>query len=122
MIYYIRKINGVVPPLPEDLTMSRMTLDLDSQRTASGKLIRNPVAKKFKFEIQFPVMNKAQMSVVSAMLDSEMFTVEYEDMFTGAVVTGTFYHGDISMKILKTRGTTNTDVWFKPFTVSLVEY
>jgi len=122
MLYYIRKINGVVPPVPQDLLMTRYTLDLDSNRSASGKLIRNPVAQKFKFEIEFPTMNKTQMGVILPMLNSESFSVEYEDMFTGLVVTGTFYHGDISVAILKTRGTTNTDVWFKPFKVSLVEY
>lgn len=122
MIYYIRKINGVVPPFPEDLTMSRMDLDLDTHRTASGKLIRNKVAEKMKFEVTFPVMNKTTMGTVLGMLNTDAISVEYEDMFTGAVKTGTFYHGDISTKILKTRGTTNTDVWFKPFTVSLVEY
>lgn len=122
MIYYIRTINGVVPPVPQDLAMTRYTLDLDSHRTASGKLIRNPVAKKFKFEIEFPVMNKTQMGIVLPMLDSENFVIQYEDMFTGIVKTGNFYHGDITTKILKTRGTTNTDVWFKSFTVSCVEY
>ena len=122
MIYYIRKINGVVPPIPKELTMTRYTLDVDSKRAASGDMIRNPVAQKFKYELEFPSMNKTQMGVVLPMLDSENFIVEYEDMFTGVVETANFYHGDISVAILKTRGTTNEDVWFKPFKVSLVEY
>ena len=122
MIYYIRKINGVVPPVPQELVMTRYTLDLDARRTAGGLLIRNPVAQKFKYEIEFPVMSKAQMQPVMQMLNSENFIVEYEDMFTGVVKTGNFYHGDISLQILKTRGTDNSDVWFKPFKVSVVEY
>lgn len=122
MLYHIRKINGVVPPVPTELKMTRFTLDLDSHRTASGQLQRNPVAKKMKFELKFPPTDKPQMTSILQMLDSEKFIVEYEDMFNGQIKTGYFYHGDIAVDILKVRGTTNENVWFNPFSISLIEY
>lgn len=122
MLYHIRTINGVTPPIPTELTMTRYTLDYDSKRNAAGKLLRNPVAQKVKFELKFPPMNKADMTSVLQMLDSESFIVQYENMFTGIVESGTFYHGDISVDILHVRGETNEDVWFKAFSINLIEY
>lgn len=123
MIYHIRKINGVVPPIPAEMDMTRSSLDLDPQRTASGDLNRNVVAKKMKFELTMPSMNKTDMTAFLLLLAPDAFEVEYEDMFTGAVKTGTFYSSaDIKVSILSVKGNTNADVRFKEFKVSLIEY
>lgn len=123
MLFHIRKISGVVPPTPSDLEMIRSDLDLDPQRSASGDLIRNVVAKKMKFELTFPPMFKNDMTTLLGLINHDSFEVEYEDMFTGAIKTGLFYaSADKKASIQYVRGTNNTDVLFKEFKVSLIEY
>lgn len=123
MLYYIRKISGVIPPVPAQMKMIQSDIDLDSERTADGTLHRNKVAVKMKFEVEFPRMNKTSMTALLALINHDSFQVEYEDMFTGAIKTGTFYSSaDKTVDIWKIRGTTNSDVWFKEFKVSLIEY
>lgn len=123
MMYHIRKISGVVPPTPSELEIIRSDLDLDPQRSASGDLIRNVVAKKMKFELTFPPMYKGDMTTLLGLINHDAFEVEYEDLFTGVVKTGIFYaSADKKASILYVRGTTNTDVLFKEFKVSLIEY
>ena len=121
-VFHIRTINGSVPPVPAELTISRFTLDKDSYRAASGKLIRNPIGKKMKFEITFPTMNKTELTSVLNMLESEKFTITYENILTGAIVSGNFYHGDEVIRPYMIRNEANTDVLYQPFSINLIEY
>ena len=90
-VYHIRTINNVIPPVPSQLKIEEYTLDLESHTTASGLLKRNPVAVKMKFFLTFPTMTKPQLQAILTMLNSESFPVQYEDIRTGALKTGTFY-------------------------------
>ncbi len=121
-LYHIRKINGQVPPVPKSLSFTRYTLDSNSYRTASGDLLRNPIAKKMKFELEFPPMKKSALQAILAMLDSEEFIVEYEDMITGVVKSGKFYHGDMSVKPIWIKDESNTNVLYDVFSINLIEY
>lgn len=121
-IYHIRTINGVIPPIPSELQIARYTVDKDSHTAANGTLIRNPIAQKFKFFLTFPFMNKAQMQVVLQMLDSEVLTVVYEDIFNGTTKTGSFYHGDIEVSVYQIRSEDNSDILYNPFSINLIEY
>lgn len=121
-VYHIRTINGVIPPVPSQLQIDEYTLDLESYTTASGLLKRNPVARKMKFFLTFPTMNKAQLQTILTMLDSESFPVQYEDIYNSTLKTGTFYRGDRSIKVKQIRNEDNTDVLFEPFSINLIEY
>lgn len=121
-VYHIRTINSVIPPVPAQLKIEEYTLDLESYTTASGLLKRNPVAVKMKFFLTFPTMTKPQLQAILTMLDSEAFPVQYEDIRTGALKTGTFYRGDRSIEVYQIRSEDNTDVLYKPFSINLIEY
>lgn len=121
-LFHIRKINGVVPPVPKSLKIARYTLDKDSYRSASGLLIRNPIAKKMKFFIEFVPTNKTELQTILNMLNSENFVVEYEDINTGVVKSGNFYHGDEEVSPIWIKNEANTDVLYDIFSINLIEY
>lgn len=121
-VYSIRTINGQTPPVPQSLVATRYTLDKDSYRTASGDLIRNPIAKKMKFELTFAPMSKTELQSLLSMLDSESFTVTYEDIVSGTVKSGTFYHNDFVVTPYWIKSEDNTNVIYDSYSVNLIEY
>ncbi len=121
-VFHIRTINSVIPPVPMELQIGYYTLDKDAYTSASGLLIRNPVATKYKFFLTFPPMEKAQMQTVLQMIDDDVLVIQYEDIFTGSLKTGNFYHGDIEIEVYQIRNEANTDILFQPFSINLIEY
>lgn len=121
-VYSIRTINGQEAPIPQSLKATRYDLDGDSYRSASGLLIRNKIAVKMKFELVFPPMNKAELQALIAMLDSDKFEVTYEDIITGIVKSGYFYHNDFSVNPLWIKNDENTNVIYDEFSINLIEY
>jgi len=122
-VYDIRKIGGVAFPLKlQAFKRDRYDLDKDSHTTASGLLVRNKVATKNKFFITTPEMKKDELQTFLAMIDDDVLVIEYEDIITGALTTGNFYHGDISSEVSQIMSEDNTDVWVKPFTINFIEY
>lgn len=121
-VYHIRTINGYTPPIPKSLTYTTYTLDSTGYRGADGTLIRNPIADKVKFELEFPPMKKSDLQSLLTILNSNSFTVTYENMITGVVTSGTFYHGDISIKPYLIKSEDNTSVINDVFSVNLIEY
>lgn len=121
-VFHIRTIDGIVPPVPMELKIAYYTLDLDSYTSASGKLIRNPVATKYKFFLKFLPTEKAELQVILQMLDDEVLTIQYEDIFDGTLKTGTFYHGDIEIEPYIIKNEDNSDITFLPFSINLIEY
>ena len=121
-VYHIRTINGSVPPVPKSLKISQYTLDKDSYRSASGLLIRNPIAKKMKFFLEFSYMDKTELTALLNIFNSEKFIVTYENILTGVVTSGNFYHGDIEIKPIRIDNESNTDVLYDVFTINLIEY
>jgi hypothetical protein len=121
-LFSIRLINGQVPPIPKSLVATRYTLDSDSYRSASGLLIRNPIANKMKFELEFSPMNKAELQSLLSMMDSEKFEIAYEDIITGSINYGNFYHNDFSIKPIWIKNDENTNVIHDVFSINLIEY
>jgi hypothetical protein len=121
-VWHIRTINGTVPPVPSSLKINRYALDKDSYRSASGKLIRNKITDKMKFEITFAPTTKSELQAILTMLESENFVVQYENILTGALVTGNFYHGDESIEPIWIKNEANTDVLYDKFSINLIEY
>lgn len=122
MRYALVTINDATPPIPMEFTYSRYTLDKDSHRAANGLLIRNPIAKKVKFDVTFPVQTKADRMALLQMLDNNVLTIQYEDMFDGTLKTGKFYPGDFNGSIIKIEGDAYENVWYDSFKMSMVEY
>lgn len=121
-VYHIRTINGQTAPIPKSLRVVEYTLDKDSYRSASGLLIRNVLGKKIKFFLEFPPMNKTDIQALLTMLDSDSFTVTYEDIRDNTILSGTFYHGDIEIKPIWIKSEDNTNVLYDVFSTNLIEY
>lgn len=121
-VYHIRSINGSTPPMPTSLVATRYALDKDSYRTASGDLKRNFIGYKMKFELTFKMMTKTEIQSLLSMLNSESFTVTYENIITGSVVSGTFYHNDMSVSPYWIKSEDNTNVLYNEFSINLIEY
>ena len=121
-VYHIRTINGQTPPMPKSLEIVTYTLDKDSYRSASGLLIRNPIVDKVKFFLEFPPMDKTDIQSLLGIFNSNSFTVTYENTITSAVISGTFYHGDIKIKPIWIKNEANTEVLYDVFSINLIEY
>ena len=121
-VYHIRTINGSNAPMPKSLRYAKYTVDKDSYRSASGLLIRNVLTDKIKFFLEFPPMNKTEIQALLNQFNSNAFVVTYEDMITGVVKSGTFYHGDIEIKPIWIKSEDNTDVLYDVFSINLIEY
>lgn len=121
-VYHIRTINGSTPPIPTSLVVTKYALDKDSYRTASGDLKRNKIADKMKFELVFKMMTKTELQSLLTILNSDSFTVTYEDMITSSVLSGTFYHNDITISPYWIKSEDNTNVLYNEFSVNLIEY
>ena len=121
-VWHIRTINGVTPPVPVSVTLSKLVVDKDSYRAANGDLIRNILTRKMKFELTFPYTTKAQNQAILSMLDSDRFTVTYENLITGAIESGDFYHNDFNVEPYWIKSEDNTNVLYKPFSINLIQY
>ena len=122
-VYDIRTIDGVSFPLKlQAFKRDLYDLDKDAYTTASGLLVRNKVATKNKFFITTPEMKKSELQLFLAMIDDDVLVIQYEDIITGTLKTGNFYHGDISVEVSQIMNEANTDVWVKPFTINFIEY
>lgn len=121
-VYNIRTINGQTPPVPKSLSVTRYDLDSQGYRAADGTLIRNKIAEKMKFELEFAPMSKGELQSLLSMLDSDKFTVTYEDIIDGTIKSGYFYHGDLSVKPYWIKNEANTDVIEDTFSINLIEY
>lgn len=122
-VWHIRTVGGVEMPMPKSLEFDEYTIDLDSYRSASGLLIRNPLpTKKHKFFLTYPPMDKTTIQALLTILDSESFTVSYENMITGVLTSGLFYCGDKKIKPIIIKSEDNTDVLHDVFSINLIEY
>jgi len=122
-VFHIRTVNGSAIPMPKSLEFDEYTIDLDSYRSASGLLIRNPLpTKKHKFFLTFKPMTKTEIQALLTIINAESFTVQYENMITGVLTTGTFYCGDKKIKPIYIKSEDNTDVLHDVFSINLIEY
>ena len=88
------KINGVEIPTPSDYTMEIMDLSTNAERTASGLLVRDIVAKKRKILLRWNYLSKENLSFLLSTVSPSFFNVEYINPETNQLETGEFYAGD----------------------------
>lgn len=87
------KINGVVIATPKSFEVTISDLDGESNRNASGQMIRDRIAIKRKINLEWPPLNQSEMSTLLSAVSSVFFTVEFPDPQLG-MVTKTMYVGD----------------------------
>lgn len=111
------KINGVTIKRPSDFKTEfyRVT---KSNRTASGKMVMDHIARKRKFFLSFSVLSAAELQEILNIIwetTNVFFTFEYiED---NVWKSATCYVGPISKTLLRTGG-----VWFwKDVTMNFIE-
>ena len=90
------KINGVVIATPKSFEVTISDLDGESNRNASGQMIRDRIAIKRKINLEWPPLNQSEMSTLLSAVSSVFFTVEFPDPQLG-IVTKTMYVGDRTM-------------------------
>lgn len=89
------KINGqILTPNPSNFGADVIDIDLNSERTVSGLMIRNRVAVKRKLKLKWEMLTRAEMASILQRVSPVFFEVEYDDPETGEHRTGTFYCGD----------------------------
>lgn len=118
-MYPIITINNITPPSPIGVEVEVQDVDYNSQRSADATLIRNVVATKVKFTLEFGIQQKAELQSFLASIKHDEFPIEYHDIFTDEVTTGTFYHGNIKLAV---KYISNSTTLFKSWTVSFIEY
>ena len=120
--YYI-KINGndFTSPFPSKYRLyPKIIQDLDSYRTASGKLHRNPLAHApAKIELAFPPMTMAQFRAYYSAIDNNYLNVEYYDIATDSYKTAQMYHNDIVIEEVNTAGNTK---YINNWEINLIGY
>ena len=87
------KINSVTIPTPSSFQVGVMDIN-KAERNANGKMIMERIATKRKLELSWNYLSQSDSASLLQKVTSLFFTVEYPDIQTGALRTGTFYVGD----------------------------
>lgn len=105
--YYI-KVNGntFTNPSPSKYRLyPKIIQDMDSERTASGKLHRNILGHRPpKIELEFPPMKFSQFRDYMMAIDQDSLQVEYYDYTSDSYKTWEMYHNDIVIEEINTAG------------------
>lgn len=88
-------IGGIAMPAPkaEGVTIDREKIwSSNTDRTASGKMVGDLVAIKYKLKIQWPPLTMAQAKLIDDAVSAPFFTVRFTDQ-SGTAQTITCYAG-----------------------------
>ena len=117
--YYLKiGTTTINDPSPSKYELQSIYIDADSERNASGNLIRNVVNKKYKIQLEFPPMKATKMKALLSLLDNTSMTVEYYDQKSDTYRTGTFYAGDLITSPLFKKD----EIVYDGFKINLIEY
>jgi len=112
------KINNVEMPSPIGYTAMMMDIT-NAERDAKGTMHIDFIARKWKLEIGWGVLDQPQMSELLKALESSVtFNVSFIDPITGESNTAVFYKGDRSIPMLGRFGGVLT---WKDFKINLIE-
>ncbi|MEW8993116.1 DUF6711 family protein [Clostridium sp.] len=87
------KVNGVAIAAPKAYEVTIQDLDGESNRNASGNMIRDRIAVKRKINLEWQPLNQGEISTLLNAVSSVFFTVTFPDPQQG-MVTKTMYVGD----------------------------
>ena len=86
------KINGVDIATPKSFSVEINDIDGETERNASGDLIRDRIAVKRKLECEWPPLTDGQISSLLQSVSNVFFSVTYPDPMNGTI-TKTMYVG-----------------------------
>ena len=116
-------------PKPKGFTFEKYDQDYDSGRNMKGYLLRNKMEHSVrKLPLVFPAgMNGEQMKKLLAIVDKEVMQVKAFDPWQNKMMTVTMkqYHGDLTPAVdhfFWNYELDKVDVFYKEFSVNLVEY
>ncbi len=87
------KVNGVAIAAPSNYEVTIQDLDGESNRNASGNMIRDRIAVKRKINLEWPPLNQGEISTLLNAVKDTFFTVTFPDPQQG-MITKTMYVGD----------------------------
>lgn len=87
------KINGVAIATPKTFEVIISDYDSNSERNASGQLIRDRIAVKRKINLEWAPLTQDQSSILLQAVNDVFFTVEFPDPQLG-IISRTMYVGD----------------------------
>ncbi len=87
------KVNGVAIATPSNYEVTIQDLDGESNRNASGNMIRDRIAVKRKINLEWPPLSQGEISTLLNAVSSVFFTVTFPDPQQG-MITKTMYVGD----------------------------
>ncbi len=87
------KVNGVAIAAPSNYEVTIQDLDGESNRNASGNMIRDRIAVKRKINLEWPPLSQVEISTLLNAVSSVFFTVTFPDPQQG-MITKTMYVGD----------------------------
>lgn len=87
------KVNGVAIAAPSAYEVTIQDLDGESNRNASGNMIRDRIAVKRKINLEWPPLSQVEISTLLNAVSSVFFTVTFPDPQQG-MITNTMYVGD----------------------------
>lgn len=121
--------NPLNDPKPSGFTFEKYDQDYDSGRNMKGYLLRNKMEHSVrKLPLSFPAgMNGEQMKKLLAIVDKEVMQVKAFDPWQNQMMTVTMkqYHGDLKPEVdhfFWNYELDKIDVFYKEFSVNLVEY
>lgn len=87
------KVNGVDITAPSAYEVTIQDLDGESNRNASGNMIRDRIAVKRKLNLEWPPLSQNEVSALLNAVSSAFFTVTFPDPQLG-MINKTMYVGD----------------------------
>lgn len=119
--YYVKLgTTELIDPSPRSYQLQRIVIDADSERNASGNLIRNIVNTKYKINLVFPPMFASKMKTLLGLLATNTISVTYWDEKSGTYRTGNFYANDLITNPLFKKG--GNEILYDEYSVNLIEY
>ena len=112
------KINNTAIICPSEYVVNIFDLT-KAERNSKGDMQIDLIAKKYKLELSWKVLEQADMTKILNTLESNItFKVEFINPQTGSTITRQFYKGDRTMPFLDFK---NGVARYKDFKISLIE-
>lgn len=97
------RINGITVATPTNYRVERYKIT-QAERTASGDMVMDVIAKKRKFTLEYAAITGSEMNRILDILDTDaaFFELSYPDR--GVISTATVYVGSINQTLHRTDG------------------
>ena len=111
------KIAGADIPAPTEITHSMYDIT-EGERDSTGTMHIDLIATKYKLQLKWGVLTKAEMSSILNLIKPITFSVTFDDPESGNEKTVNVYKGDRSIPVLIYK---NGEPYYNGFSVNLIE-